>query len=949
MSVSTKFSMLMGTASFAVLAMSQAAFAQAPAAAAGAAAVEQVVVTGSRLTTGFTAPTPVTVVGSAAIEQKAPMTMGEVTNDLPAFKPAGAGQGTRGANNPAAAQNTPNLRGLGSNRTLVLVDGRRVVSHNTAFAVDTNMIPTLMVDRLEVVTGGASAAYGSDAVAGVANFILKKRIDGIHGTLQYGASQVGNNTEKSVGLATGKSFGDRVSMILGGEWANSETNDTYYDRPWGTQEWNIVANPTTRAAGLPAQMMLSGVQPSNQTPGGLILSGPLKGTAFGPGGVPYQFQYGTLYGALMTGSTGNPGVDPPSLHPLSTPFERWSGLWRTTFDVTPDISIWGEAAVGHSISQRLGGNNLAQANIIVSRDNPFLPTATRNAMIAANITTFAMGRIQTDTGAFKNEYPSWGITNILDTRRAAVGGKGKLFGDWTWDVYAAQGKTKLNFVLANNESNPNTQAAVWAVRDASGNIVCGALATNPNVAVADRTLVDPGCVPWNPFGPREGSRAAYDYIHPGNGSLTSITQNAAALTFAGTVIVLPAGPVSAAVGVEGRQDYLGNWGDWRSVGQVFGFGNTTTYSGKNSVKEAFAEVGVPLLKDLPFARALDVNAAFRRTDYRVSGAVTTWKVGANWEPNDVVRFRTTLSRDIRAPTLQDLFNVGARSQNFNIFNPINGQTGTRNQIGGGNPNLKAEIAKTFTAGVVLQPKWEWAQGFRASVDYYKINIQQAIGSVNSADILQNCAKGMKEYCSLITFDNTVYGVALVKTSTVNNSAFNTDGVDLEASYRVPPIAFIPGRIDLRYLHTWVGKYEEVNPQGVAIDRVGSLQAGIGRNAANVNANYVQGRFSGGLTARYTSKVIYDVALRDPSQGGYNSAASNSINKNQFPAALYFSGNAQYNLIQSNGKQLQMFGVINNLMNKAPPAAVAVINFNNGNWNPYDVIGRTFRVGVRFAY
>lgn len=128
MSVQTKFSVLMGTASVAVLAMSQAAYAQAPAAAAGAAAVEQVVVTGSRLTTGFTAPTPVTVVGSAAMEQKAPMTMGEVTNDLPAFKPAGAGQGTRGANNPAAAQNTPNLRGLGSNRTLVLVDGRRVVS-----------------------------------------------------------------------------------------------------------------------------------------------------------------------------------------------------------------------------------------------------------------------------------------------------------------------------------------------------------------------------------------------------------------------------------------------------------------------------------------------------------------------------------------------------------------------------------------------------------------------------------------------------------------------------------------------------------------------------------------------------------------------------------------------------------------------------------------------------
>ena len=948
MNAYTKIAVLMGTASAMAMSMGQATYAQT-AAPPEAAAVEQVVVTGSRLQTGFTAPTPVTVIGAQAMESRAPVTIGEITNDLPAFKPAGAGQGTRGANNPAAAQNNPNLRGLNSNRTLVLVDGRRVVSHNTGNSIDTNMIPTLLVDRLEVVTGGASAAYGSDAVAGVANFILKNKIEGVQGSAQYGFSQHGDQKERSFGLATGQSLlDDKLNLILGGEWADSKTNDTYFDRRDGREEWNIVATPTTRAAGLPAQLFVQGAEPSNQTPGGLITAGPLKGTAFGPGGVPYQFQYGTLYGAQMVGSTANPGVNPPGLHPLSTPFERYSGLFRATYDFNDSFSVWGEAAIGHSISQRLGGNNLT-SSLTISRDNPFLPASIRQQLIAANQQTFTLGRINTDTGAFKNGYNSWGITNEMWTRRAAVGARGKFFENWNWDAYASRGKTKLDFVLANNQSNPNVAAAVNAVRDASGRIVCGDINTNPNLTADTRPLVESGCVPWNPFGPQEGSREAYDYINPGNGSLTSIKQTAAGLTIDGEVFDLPAGPVAVAFGVEARKDFLDVHGDFRSVGQVFGFGSTTTYYGENSVKEGFAEIGAPLLKDVAFAKSLDINGAIRRTDYKVSGAVTTWKLGGNWEPNDAIRFRATLSRDIRAPTLNDLFNVGARSLNFNIFNPINGQTGTRNQIGGGNPNLKAEVAKTFTGGIVMQPTWEWSQGLRASFDYYNIKISKAIGAVTSADILQACAKGDQEYCSLITFDNTPYGIALVKTATVNNSSFNTNGIDAEISYRVPTVDFIPGRFEVRYLHTWVGKYEEVNPQGIAVDRVGSLQAGIARHTANLGITYGQGPFSANLQARYTSKVKYDVTLRSPGQEGYVSTASNSINKNTFPAAVNFNLSAQYNLIQGEGKRLQLFGVINNLLDKDPPRAVSVINFNNGNWNPYDVIGRMFRMGIRFEY
>ena len=949
MNAYTKIAVLMGTASATVLAMGQAAYAQTDVPAEEA-AVEQIVVTGSRLTTGFTAPTPVTVVGAEAMEQRAPMTIGEITNDIPAFKPEGAGQGTRGANNPAAAQNTPDLRGLGSNRTLVLVDGRRVVSHNTDFAIDTNMIPALLVDRLEVVTGGASAAYGSDAVAGVANFILKDRIEGIQGTMTYGFTQHTDAKERSIGLATGKTFfDDRLNLILGGEWADSQTNDIYYDRPFGQEEWNFFAAGNNRPAGTPAQLLGRDTRPSNMTPGGLILAGPLAGIAFDNNGQPYNLDFGQRYGALMVGSDDNPGVSPPGLHPLSTPYERASGLFRATFDVTPDIQIWGEAALGWSVSMRQGGNNLTQGNLIIHRDNPFLPASIRQAMIDTNQTTFRMGRIETDTGAFKNGLGSWGITNEMDTRRVAIGARGRLFGNWTWDVYASRGKTKLNFVLANNQSNPNTRAAVWAFTGPNGAPVCGDINTNPMLTAADRPLVEPGCVPFNPFGAFNGSEAAYHYINPGSGSLTSIWQTAAAATVTGEVLQLPAGPVAVAFGAEYRKDEFDVQGDWRSIGQVFGFGSTTTYAGENSVREGFAEVGVPLVRDAAFARSLDVNGAVRRTDYEVSGAVTTWKVGGGWEPNDAIRFRGTLSRDIRAPTLQNLFQVGARSLNFNIFNPINGQTGIRNQIGGGNPNLTAEKANTLVAGVVLQPTWEWASGFRASVDYYRIKIKEAIGSVSSAEIMQRCADGEQQYCAFITFDDSVYGIALVRTSQVNNQAFNTSGVDFEVSYRVPPISFIPGSIQLRYLHTWVNDYEEVEPDGTTTDRVGSLAAGIARHTGNLGVTYAQGRFAGNLQARYTSKVQYDVTRRDPSQDGYNPAASNSVNDNLWPSVVYLNLSMQYNLIDSEGRRLQLFGVVNNLLDKDPPRAVAVINFNNGNWNPYDVQGRRFRVGIRFQY
>ncbi len=257
--------------------------------AAPAAAVEEVVVTGSRLNNvNFTAPTPVKVMGAEQISQRAPATVGELTNEIPGFRNTGPTVGTRSSGS-GVASNSPDLRGLGPNRSLVLIDGRRQL------AKDTNYIPASLVSRVEVVTGGASAAYGSDAVAGVVNFILDDRFTGIKGNVQYGQSKYSDNKEWSGALAYGRGFADgKGRFVIGVDASKNKGTGDHYTRPWGAIEQGQVGYPLTRAAGVPANAYLEGVELSTVAPGSVVLSGPLKGTTFDSAGNPYVWQYGQV-------------------------------------------------------------------------------------------------------------------------------------------------------------------------------------------------------------------------------------------------------------------------------------------------------------------------------------------------------------------------------------------------------------------------------------------------------------------------------------------------------------------------------------------------------------------------------------------------------------------------------------------------------------------------------
>ncbi len=911
----------------------------------GAASVEAVVVTGTRLQTGFAAPTPVKVIGEDLIASRAPVSIGEITNEIPGFRYVGPTNNTR-STTAAVGTNVPDLRGLGQQRTLVLLNGRRFTPSYITNVVDTNYIPSSLISRLEVVTGGASAAYGSDAVAGVVNFITKDRIDGIEGNIQTGISQYGDNKTYAGSLATGGEFaGGRGRYMIGGEATQARGAGFHYERKWGRREPGVFSFGNVRAANQPFTGYADGVALSNMTSGGLITAGPLKGTAFGPGGTPYQFQYGTVYGTSMVGGD-NYGANNFLTYQLSYPFRRHAVMGTVNFDFTDNLSGFIELSTG-SLNNRGSWSNVPQTTVIVSRDNPFLPAATRQAMIATNQTTATVGRFNLDIGG-------WAVNTTTETNRTVAGLKGEVFGGWQWEASITTGHTKMDNSHINMVHLPNYQAAAYAVRDASGNIVCGPLASNPNLTAVTRLQVKSGCVPFNIFGPGAGSQAAYDYVTPRQAFLARNTQDVAAFSIAGEPFALPAGPVALAMGVEYRKEsvYLGGVKESDGGLNPFQFGNNQSFDGSTTVKEAFAEVGVPILKDMPLARALDVNGAIRRTDYKTSGAVTTWKFGFTYEPNETFRVRATQSRDIRAPSLNDLYSVGGiGTGGAGTVNPFTGRVGTITSQTLGNPNLVPEVADTLTAGIVFQPTWTWAQGFRASLDMYRITMHGVIGAVGGAETLDRCFAGDKNFCAAITFANAAGDVSFVRAQTYNINKLATNGVDLDVQYRVPlenlPGA-LPGRLDLRVLHTWIDDLTTTDTNGPT-DRAGAAQAGMPSITGTVTFDYSLGRFGANLQARYLNEMKYDALLKGPDDPNFDPRLTTSVSKNRWPAVVYYNLQARYDLIDTDDRQLQIFGVINNLLNKDPAFAASVAFNNNGATNPYDLIGRSFRAGVRFGF
>ena len=805
-----------------------------------------------------------------------------------------------------------NLRNLGNNRTLVLVNSRRFVSTTTGATVDTNVVPSSLIERVEVVTGGASAAYGSDAVAGVVNLILKRNLEGLSGDVQSGISTYGDNATYKGSLAFGTRFaGGAGHITVAAEGEKQEGVLSQARRPWADEAWGLISNPV--AGSNPRRFILPGLQLANASLGGLFTSGPLRGTDFGPGGVPRPFVYGQYQGAYQIGGSGVEGSD---LIALSVPFERYSFYGTAEYNFG-GVSAFLEAS--HSYSR---GNNprltppFNLGNITIQRDNAFLAPELAARLPAGTITTPNFGRFSPDFGYFESDASN-------RTSRIVAGLEGTLSASWRFNAYAEYGKTDYRALLRNNVITQRFTRAVDSIR------VNGV----PTCRVNAVTVTDPACVPLNLFGQGSPSQAALDYIHGTQDYQVDIEQRVAAAEIQGNLFSIGENAVTLAIGGELRRDEVRGVSDPISQAGGFAIGNPRALAGTIDVKEGFAEIAVPLLREVPFFQSLDLNGAVRVTDYSTSGTVTTWKGGATWQVNDLLRLRGTRSRDIRAPNFDELF-TNALFRFAGISDPANaGSTYTVQIITQGNRALTPEIANTFTVGAVLTPRF--IPGLRASVDYYDIKIRDGIGQLGAQDTVDGCAAGNAEYCGFVV-RNAANQVTSVTSTQVNVARQSTSGVDLELSYTRPLGA---GSITLRGLATYVDELILIGN----IDRVGQVglgNTGVPRWKANASITYdngpltlfVQDRFIGG--GKYDATYVEGI----------------DINDNSVPAINYVDLSLQYKVIDDGRQRVQLFFNIRNLLNQDPPHTPSTFQTpSQTNGVFYDVIGRQFAAGARFRF
>ena len=913
-------------------------------------AAQEIIVTASRVNrTGFTAPTPTTVLNAAELQRRAPNNVSEVLNELPSFR-GGSSPNNTSLGLSLSGQTYLDLRGIGNQRTLVLVNGRRVTPSSLAGQVDVNVIPSSLVENIEIVTGGASASWGSDAVAGVANIILKKKIQGVEASAQYGISDRNDSENYTFSGAAGTGFMDgRGHITIGGEY--SRDRGIGYEGVLKRQDWmknrGAVANGACATNGLPCTIYTEDLQYADQAPGGLInrpflLGGAanaaadaatmlafnnsgLRGTTFNADGSTGRLEYGQVFGGFMIGG-GQPGNNPPAYQPYRAPVERWNVLARLDFAVTDTLNFNIEASDARSTAE-YSAVPPRDTSLVARVDNPFLPESVRDTMLRFGLDAVIMGRDGYDlNGNIENiEH----IRSANHNQRITVGLDGELgIGNWKWDAYYQYGRNTVDESRSgNNRIMAKYRQAIDVVSGPNGPI-CRSTLTNPN----------DGCVPFNMFGVGAPSEAALAYT-TGVGTLNSkYVQQVASANIRGDLFNLPAGPIAAALGAEYRKETAVQVVDAISAASGFEFANQQPLDGRFNVKEIFGELVVPILKDSSFGNAMDLQLAGRYTDYSTSGSVVTWKAGLTWDVNDEFKLRGAISRDIRAGNINELFTRQAASPFQPVDRVLNIPSGPINSVAGGNPNLDPERASTFTLGLVLRP--EWLPGFRFSVDYFNISIDDVIARVDGQTIINRCAEGLTEYCDQID-RNADMSLRQVRSPFLNLNSFQTNGLDFEMVY-ARPAAFLPwgGDFVFRGLATYVNELSTTDPVNT-IDRAGQLGSAFG--GANVphwvgsgTITYNLPNFSTSLQGRYIDGGNID-NLAIP-------GTRTSANIYKVPAKTIWSLAASYDIVNSGGRKVQIFGNINNLFDSNPPFPLQPSSALTGPY--YDGIGRAFRFGIR---
>ena len=892
--------------------------------------VAEVVVTGSRIArAGYDQPTPVTVISAESIAKSGFSNISDVLNRTPQV---GVGLGASNSYfNADAGASFINLRGLGTNRTLVLVNGRRRVSGTQlSSAVDLTTIPSNLIGNIEVISGGAAAVYGADAVTGVVNITLKQNLEGFEFTGRGGLSSRGDAASNSLGVTYGQKLDDGRGSFLFGLSYNKEDPLQANERPFGVRAVDLFGNPanTGPSDGVFNSVALSDYRFPNTSYGG----------AFVIGGTRYTYDNGvrpTRNDQTFNSSTGigGDGFNDADFAPLRNRSEVLSALTHFEYQLAQPVGIFGD----FQFSRTKTDSPLQPSfdlGLVLSADNPLIPADVRALMTANGQTTLSMGRTNFDQG----------VNHRLVDRNTytLVGGLEGDVGRFHWTAFEQYGRYEADISRTHERINSRYLEAIDVITGPAGTPVCRSAAARAA-----------GCVPLSLFGRNAATPAGIAYFDYTVRTNVVNTQNVAGLQATGSLFDLPAGPVKLATGVEYRKEALSVFEDPLAVKGLLQRVIGSSLDADFNVKEVFGEVLVPILSDRPFAKELSIEGAARYSDYNTVGGTVAWKLGGQYAPTDDVRFRITRSRSVRAPNLAELNSPGTTSSVF-ILDPCDAtrQNLTANRpancaalqlpanfadpfanqakqvITSGNSALNEEKSDSWTVGAVITPRG--VPGLSLSADWFQIEIADAISVVPLQRLVDNCvdsASTSNPFCALIT-RRADGGITGVNVTPINVGSLKTSGIDLQANYGRP------FRDKVRLYLALAGTYLIENDIQVIENDPTTLDKNAGevdnpRVRVNLTPGITYDRFRLDWTLRYIAGSKVDV--QQTAEGRDDNVVSSRLYND---IAMSFALNRAINLTAG----------VNNLLDVEPPFSQQTVR-GDKRGVLFDNLGRYFFAGV----
>jgi outer membrane receptor protein involved in Fe transport len=812
---------------------------------------QEIVVTGSRIQSPtITSVAPVQVVSDVEIDQSGVANIQDLLLENPVFGTPGLSRTNSAFLLSGTGVATVDLRDLGSDRTLVLINGRRVVAGVPGTSsVDLNVIPTQFIQRIDILTGGASSLYGSDAVAGVVNFIYKDNFQGLEGNVQYGITQRGDDPQYQANVTAGGTFNDnRGNMMVHVGYSNQE--GLLSRRRRNTQTDDISTILFTGEASdffVPTEPFFSSFVPQ-----GRFITGGAGTFTFGTNN-----QLLNCFSSNGTSCGGSPnGFNRQFFRTIAVPVERYLFAARGRYEVTDAIRATLEGTYSNTNSSREiepfplesggtngifpGGGGFPLETIINGERfrNPFVPNAIFNGATDTNgdgIRDIGFARRLSEFGTRNGE------TN-RDFYRFVVGLEGDLFSDrFNWDVGYNYGRVSESQVSNGQVNTINFRNALASLVDVNDLDKDG---NKTEIICADAQARANGCVPINIFGLNSISPAAVNYIAADQTFQTRITQQVVTANLSGSLFDLPAGPLGVAIGAEYRKETsLENNDALTNAGLNAGNAVPDT-QGSFDVKEVYGELNIPLLADTPFFHRLNLRAAGRLSDYSTVGTVESYSVGAEWSPIPDVRLSGTYARAVRAPNIGELFTGPTQTFPSGINDPCvgvgpsgGGAVGTNcraapgvlaniqangvftlNQadiqgisgFNSGNPNLEEETSTSYTASVIVTPRSiDFLRNFVLRVDYYNIEVENVITAAPRSFTLNQCfAQGLPQFCALVTRRaeataiNSSGSIEFINAPGINGGQLKSEGVDVVLTYRSNLEGLgLPGALNARVAYT----------------------------------------------------------------------------------------------------------------------------------------------------